>query len=76
MSVPALAVTPLGGDRYSVAGGAEPHVVELGAGARSRCDCADFTYRGRGRDCKHLAAVLRFRIDPDVAVRVAQREGP
>lgn len=32
MSAPALTVLPLGGDRYRVTGGAEPHVVELGDG--------------------------------------------
>ena len=53
-----LDVTDLGAGRYRVSGGTEPHMVELGAGA-GQCDCPDHAYRGRVRDCKHVAAVRR-----------------
>ena len=70
---PRLEVTVLGPDRYEVTGGAEPHVVELGTGSGVRCDCADFAFRGRVRDCKHVVAVRRSqtRADEDSA---AQRD--
>ena len=54
-----LEVTDLATGRYQVTGGAEPHVVEVGAGTGAVCDCRDFAYRGRVRDCKHITAVRR-----------------
>lgn len=53
-----LRVTPMGRGRYRVAGGTEPHWVDLYNAAHPRCDCGDHLWRER--ICKHiLAALLR-----------------
>ncbi len=49
-----LRVQPLGGGRYRVTGGTDPHEVRERAGTL-RCDCADFR-KGQPR-CKHILAV-------------------
>lgn len=56
----ALRAFPVGERRFEVAGGEEPHFVDLGPGAASPCDCADHAWRGaREGPCKH---VLRARL--------------
>jgi uncharacterized protein DUF3631/SWIM zinc finger len=52
-----LHVEAIGPNRYQVTGGAEPHTVEIVAGVGARCNCRDFQYHGRERDCKHILAV-------------------
>jgi len=53
-----LHVRPLGGGRYYVSGGCEPHYVDLRSPFLPRCDCGDHLWRERV--CKHiLAALLR-----------------
>ena len=53
-----LQVYPVGRGRYRVAGGAEPHWVDLYSAQHPRCDCGDHLWRER--ICKHiLAALLR-----------------
>ena len=49
---------PLGDGRWLVAGGSEPHWVDLRTPNYPRCDCGDYLWRER--TCKHiLAALLR-----------------
>ncbi|HEU0013418.1 MAG TPA: hypothetical protein VFQ45_07025 [Longimicrobium sp.] len=53
-----LQVRRLGGGRYFVSGGYEPHYVDLRPPWLPRCDCGDHLWRERV--CKHiLAALLR-----------------
>jgi uncharacterized Zn finger protein len=53
-----LRAQPLGHGRYRVAGGAEPHWVDLYTARKPRCDCGDHLWRDQV--CKHiLAALLR-----------------
>jgi hypothetical protein len=54
----ALTVEQLAPSRYRVHGGQQPHVVTLDPSPR--CDCPDFTYRGRTRPCKHVLAALSY----------------
>lgn len=52
-----LKARPLGGGRYEVFGGSEPHWVNLTASdAAGRCDCADHLWKGVV--CKHMIAAL------------------
>jgi len=54
----ALEVEAVGNRRYRVAGGSEPHWVDLHSSGIPRCDCGDHLWRER--ICKHiLAALLR-----------------
>jgi hypothetical protein len=53
-----LTVEHVGPGRYLVAGGTEPHWVDLRSRFVPRCDCGDHLWRERV--CKHiLAALLR-----------------
>jgi hypothetical protein len=53
-----LRVQRTGPGRYRVAGGDEPHWVDLHSAAHPRCDCGDHLWRES--ICKHiLAAMLR-----------------
>jgi hypothetical protein len=54
----ALEARAVGSGRYRVAGGAEPHWVDLYSDRLPRCDCGDHLWREQ--ICKHiLAAMLR-----------------
>lgn len=48
-----LACESLGGGRYLVTGGREPHYVDVPV---PECDCPDWAFRSEGRLCKHLVA--------------------
>ncbi|MCW1886714.1 helicase-related protein [Luteolibacter flavescens] len=62
-----LKVAGYGRNRWSVAGGSEPRLVQLEGGVFS-CNCPD---HAKGRDCKHLIAVRLHRKDPELCRLVA-----
>jgi helicase len=59
-----LRVTPLGGRRFRVVGGSDPHIVKQ-LDITYRCDCGDF--RKGQRNCKHVLAVRMHRQERTVA---------
>ncbi len=55
-----LTVEQLGPGRFTVRGGAAPHLVDV-TGPTAECDCADRKFRHR--ICRHIAAVDRFLVE-------------
>lgn len=65
-----LEVAAVGPGRYRVAGGEEPHWVDLRSPAHPRCDCGDHLWRERV--CKHILAALLHEGDPQVIRAVGE----
>lgn len=59
-----LAGEPFGDGRYLVAGGSEPHWVDLRSPMYPRCDCGDYLWRDTL--CKHILAARLREGDPGV----------
>jgi hypothetical protein len=66
-----LQVSESGPRKYTVSGGAQPHVVQAGGDGGLRCDCTDHAMRP-AVGCKHILAVRLRLADADVlaALRV------
>ncbi|MBB4635932.1 hypothetical protein [Longimicrobium terrae] len=68
-----LQANSLGGRRFRVMGGAEPHYVDLSPCAPLPCDCGDLAWRGGPREgpCKHMLRARLVEGDPVVVRAVA-----
>lgn len=51
-----LSARPLGGGRFEITGGRQPHIVELNNASHPSCDCPDHNYRGM--ICMHINRAL------------------